>query len=403
MDIAVLGGGLQGCCIALSLAARGARVVLFDGNDSLLSRAAIANEGKIHLGYVYAADSSLATARMMLRGALAFAPFLRRHLGFDPERIGRSGPTTYLVHRDSQLNLEQVSRYLTAHQALLAEAAAGRDGDYFGLDLRPPPLLRPGGCAAEYDPEFVRGIFNTQEIAIEPEELAKVIRDRIAATDGIEVRLGWRVGGVTEDGLKLRVRRDGVEKYPRHGFDHVVNALWDGRLAVDATLGLLPRRPWLYRFKYGIQFQLPSGEPALPTVTLILGPFGEIVTYASGAVYLTWYPVCMRGLTEALIPPDWPMYPGDPLRTEIAEGTLRALAEIVPPLRCIHLDRMSDLKVKGGVIVAFGSTDIVDPHSELHHRREIGIVTRGRYHSVDPGKLTMAPYFAGMCAERILG
>lgn len=72
---------------------------------------------------------------------------------------------------------------------------------------------------------------------------------------------------MTEDGPKLRVRRDGVKKDSRDGFDHVVNALWDGRLAVDATLGLLPRRPWLHRFKYGIQFRRPAGEPALPTVT----------------------------------------------------------------------------------------------------------------------------------------
>jgi hypothetical protein len=97
------------------------------------------------------------------------------------------------------------------------------------------------------------------------------------------------------------------------------------------------------------------------------------------------------------------MYPGEPLRSEIAEDTLRALAEIVPPLRSISLESMADLKVKGGVIVAWGRTDIADPHSELHHRYEIGITTRGRYHSVDPGKLTMAPYFAGLCAERILG
>ena len=85
MRVGVLGGGLQGCCAALALAARGIDVTLFDRNDRLLSRAAVANEGKIHLGYMYANDPSHATARMMMRGALAFAPFFARHLGLSGE------------------------------------------------------------------------------------------------------------------------------------------------------------------------------------------------------------------------------------------------------------------------------------------------------------------------------
>ena len=76
----VLGGGLQGCCTAIALAARKVKVTLFDKNETLLSRAATANEGKIHLGYMYAGDPSLSTAKTMMAGALAFAPFLERYL-----------------------------------------------------------------------------------------------------------------------------------------------------------------------------------------------------------------------------------------------------------------------------------------------------------------------------------
>ena len=45
---------------------------------------------------------------------------------------------------------------------------------------------------------------------------------------------------------------------------------------------------------------------------------------------------------------------------------------------------------------------IYDPASELHRRFEIGVTSTGRFHSIDPGKLTMAPYFADICAGRIL-
>jgi hypothetical protein len=48
----------------------------FGRNDQLLSRAAVANEGKIHLGYMYANDGSHSTARLMTRGALfTMAPY----------------------------------------------------------------------------------------------------------------------------------------------------------------------------------------------------------------------------------------------------------------------------------------------------------------------------------------
>jgi hypothetical protein len=56
-----------------------------------------------------------------------------------------------------------------------------------------------------------------------------------------------------------------------------------------------------------------------------------------------------------------------------------------------------------GTIVAWGKTDIEDRESEVHRRNEIGIESHGAYHSIDTGKLTMVPYFAESCAQRIMG
>src|SRR5947207_7065194 len=112
MRVGVLGGGLQGCCAALALADRAANVTLFDKNDALLSRAAIANEGKIHLGYMYAGDPTLSIAKTMMVGALAFAPFLERHIGQPGQSFSLSMPATYIVHRDSQRSAEIVRGYL---------------------------------------------------------------------------------------------------------------------------------------------------------------------------------------------------------------------------------------------------------------------------------------------------
>src|ERR1700751_5384636 len=108
MLVGVLGGGLQGCCVALALADRGAKVFLFDRNDALLSRAAVANEGKIHLGYMYAGDTTLSTAKTMMTGALFFAPFLERYLGQSAQSFSTSVPANYVVHRDSQRSVDDV-------------------------------------------------------------------------------------------------------------------------------------------------------------------------------------------------------------------------------------------------------------------------------------------------------
>ena len=135
MRVGVLGGGLQGCCIALALADRGVSVTLFDKNDALLSRAAVANEGKIHLGYMYAGDPTLATAKTMMTGALSFAPFLERHLGLPAQSFAVSVPAIYVVHRDSQHSPENVCGYLDAVHRLIKEAADGRMRAYFGKDI----------------------------------------------------------------------------------------------------------------------------------------------------------------------------------------------------------------------------------------------------------------------------
>ena len=63
MRVAVLGGGLQGACVALELSRHGVKVDLYEKSDQCLSQASAHNEGKMHLGYVYANDRSLRTAR----------------------------------------------------------------------------------------------------------------------------------------------------------------------------------------------------------------------------------------------------------------------------------------------------------------------------------------------------
>ena len=403
MDVAVLGGGLQGCCVAMALADAGARVVLYDRNAELMTRAAVANEGKMHLGYMYAGDPTLSTARTMIRGALAFAPWLGARLGLGVDRLPVSQPAVYVIHRDSQHPMEEVAGHLHAVHRLAQEAAAGRKDAYFGRDLSAP--LRAWSRSERddwYDPSTALAAFDTPELAVQPEALAGLVRARVRATPGVELRLGETVAGVSEEGEQLAVESLGTGGRARERFDHVVNALWDGRLGIDATMGMVPARPWIHRLRYGIILRPAASSRRPPTTTIIHGAFGEVVNHGQGALNLLWYPACLAGTSHELVPPDWPMEPPEPLCAQIAQASYDGLCGVVPALKQID-PGTAEVTVKGGVIVAWGATDIDDRNSELHRRSDIGISTRGRYHSIDPGKLTMIPCFASECAARIIG
>ena len=404
MHVGVLGGGLQGCCIALALAERGLEVTVFDRNDTLLSRTAVANEGKIHLGYMYAGDSTFSTAKTMMTGAFAFAPFFERHLGRPAKTFAISVPANYVVHRNSQHSVEAVSYYLNTVQRMIIEYAESCGGAYF--DNKLTTALRPWSAAeidAEFDPAIALAVFGSPEVAIDPVDLASRLREAIAAHPKIEILCNRKVVGAQQEEQAIRVESDGPEGPAQNRFDHVVNALWDGRLGLNETVGLRTNRPWLYRLKYGVSFRLPDGMKSPPSATFVSGPFGEVVSYADRLTYMTWYPECMQAISTDVTPPDWPTYAPEPLRSRVRTGTLRALSNIMPSLRSLNADNLPEACVKGGVIVAWGQTDIYDPRSELHRRYEIGVTSAGRFHSVDPGKLTMAPYFATVCAERIIG
>src|SRR6516162_990307 len=213
------------------------------------------------------------------------------------------------------------------------------------------PRCDPGSAAekdAEFDPALALAAFYTPEIAINPLALAHVLRERIAADPLIEVRCSRKVVGAEGDGDGIRVLSDGQDGPSWDRFDHVVNALWDGRLALNEVLGFRANRPWLHRLKYGVSFRLPSGVRPPPSATFILGPFGEVVTYGDGLIYLTWYPECVQAISADLTPPDWETYPAEPLRSRILMGTFRALSTIVPSLRNLNATNLPEAGVKGG-------------------------------------------------------
>ncbi|HEY8268436.1 MAG TPA: FAD-dependent oxidoreductase [Xanthobacteraceae bacterium] len=402
MRVAVLGAGLQGVCVALELAARGVSVDLFDKNADCVTQASAQSEGKIHLGFVYGNDRSRRTARAMIRGALSFAPLLRRWIGSKIDEVPVSSQFHYLVHANSMSTIDEVRAHLKACRQIANEYATGRPCEYFGSDVHAPVRELSGGeLAATFDTGRVHAAFQTPEIAIEPEALAAILRIYVRTIPEISLRLRTTIRGVRLVDPRIAVEFESAGTQDSEEYDHVVNALWDGRLTIDASFGIVPQRPWLWRVKHFLRVSAPGRGEALPSATIVLGPFGDIVNYGQGNFLLSWYPAGCIGRSTGISPPAW-LPPDKTTAAAIRGGTQAGLAEIVPAIAEISNKNAEASELKGGVIFAWGAVDIDEHNSGLHERFEIGVTSHGRYHSVDTGKYTTAPFFAEQVVGRIL-
>src|SRR6185436_13010758 len=134
MRIAILGAGGTGVCTALELAARGQVVDLYDENPLPISRASRNNEGKIHLGLVYARDRSLETAKTMIRGAIHFTDRLSRWIDLPPDDQIVSTPYYYAVHKGTMTEPDELERHYRHCKGLLEDACASTGLSYLGRD-----------------------------------------------------------------------------------------------------------------------------------------------------------------------------------------------------------------------------------------------------------------------------
>ena len=404
MRIAILGAGSTGVCAALELAGRGHTVDLYDENAEPVVRASRNNEGKVHLGLVYAKDRSLKTARTMIWGALHFAVCLRRWIDLEPDDGSISTAYYYGVHKGTMSRPEELKGHYDQRRTLFDDAYSATGLSYLGRDrtLTVEELSRRE-LEKLVDQDWFLTAFRTSERGVEPRVVAERLRAAVRANPRIRFISSARVTEVAWAGarrLRVSFRADAEERTDT--YDQVANCLWHGRLEIDARLGLSPERPWIYRYKLGGWVNVPLRPETVPSLTVVLGPFGDLVNYTRRGVYLSWYPVGMIGTSKELQPPDW-----DASLTATAGHTIvrRSYEEWLK--RCPGLGAIDCatevVEPAGGVIFAWGETDIDSQESRLHTRDEVGIHSVESYHSVNTGKYTMSPYLGYKTAERILG
>jgi hypothetical protein len=404
--VLVLGAGIQGACAALALYSRGYNVTLIDRMPGVMLRASLRGEGKIHLGFVYANDATFETSALLLRAALNFSPLLDSWLGTPLNwRALTSAPFLYLIARDSMLTPDAIRAHYERLQDSLNELVTqGERASYLGMDLREGPLWRtaPPDTRKWFSQAHIEETIETQELALNGRKFRELVCARLRSCPEIKLRLGHQIETIerTHTGFCVAGERADGSRWSESA-QLAVNCLWDGRLALDERLGIFPQRPFVMRLKYRVLGVLPDALANLPSATMVLGRYGDIVRYSDAPTYLSWYPACLRGWSTNVTPPtEWDAVCAGNPPTEIADAvareTLDAFEKIVPNLRHTRVQT-----VDGGVIHSWGETDIDDAASALHKRYEIGFTTHDGYYSVDTGKLTCAPWFAHRLAEHV--
>lgn len=171
----------------------------------------------------------------------------------------------------------------------------------------------------------------------------------------------------------------------------VVNCSWESRRALD-LMATGTAAEANYRVKH--QVLVAGGDTeSLEPVTLVQGPYGDVVPRQSGDVYVSWYPV---GRTWFGDRPDPEMSPSP----EVAEATLEGVAELFPALADFAVADHGPCHI---VATVDTSSDIADPGSGLHARLPAGIGDTEGWWSLSGGKLTTAPLASERCAALITG
>jgi glycine/D-amino acid oxidase-like deaminating enzyme len=393
--VAILGAGVMGASLAIFLARRGCAVTVFDREDAPVACASRWTEGKIHLGYLYGADPTLATARRLIPGGLAFVRLMSDLIGSDVAPRLTAGDDLYLVHRDSVVDADTLAARFRAVDALVREHTdAARTAP-----LASARRLAPQALATLAGPAIVAG-FSVPERSVDTRWVADRLGAALAAEPGVSLRLGVEVtaaapvGGI--DGSWRVVGAPDTDER----FDLVVNALWDGLLAIDASAALPPEAEWSYRYRRAL-FVRTSRALDLPCAVVAVGPFGDVKNYDGRSFYLSWYPagLAAEGTGIALAPPPAPSAEDE---RRLIAATRAGLAPLMPWTAEVF-EAAEEVRVGGGYVFAKGRGALSDPRSSLHRRDRFGLRRLGNYLSIDTGKYSTAPLLALTLADEICG
>jgi hypothetical protein len=426
-DVGIVGAGIMGCSLALELARRSCRVDLIDRAPAPMTGASLHNEGKLHLGFIFANDPLKQTHELMVRGSLSFARIIKNLTGCNAADLTSSRPFHYFVPVDSHLDITAIHHHFHEVENTIRDVSRSTGDSY--LDLKTDFFFERNSTRdheSMFAPGATLGSFSTQERSVSPIAVANALTRAVANHPNINFISNTEVlsaDKLASGNIKLELRRNGKTSSTK--YSSVANCLWDGKLRLDRTAGIVDQDPWLLRYKATITFAAAKHMlKDIPSATGILGPYGDVVSHSDGSYYVSWYPLCRLGLTtdgdvQKLLDMVHKggtsryirkMMSGVPSISKVVSSfahrkfirdNIREMTAYIPSMAKLMND-VARCKVGGGVILARGATDIDDPKSYLHQRSAIGPVAYGSYVTIDTGKYCMAPLFALEAADMII-
>jgi L-2-hydroxyglutarate oxidase LhgO len=252
----VIGSGLMGSGVALELAKRGKSSLLVDQDPEIMNRASLRNEGKIHLGLIYAADKSLRTGIDQLSGALSFFRILESWVGDKIDEVEISSPFIYLVAKDSLLKGDELASYYRSLQEYFDDQFKKKNlNSYLGKKLdHLYKRLSLQSVNHLFETRGIESVFQTSERAINTDHLKKVISAAIQSDPAIEWCGNTKVINIEshENSYLITCFKKDTNEEIKILAKKVFNASWDQRLKLDSTLGIKPIDGWLHRLKYRV-------------------------------------------------------------------------------------------------------------------------------------------------------
>lgn len=400
--IAILGAGGLGACLALELSQRGYQVDLYEEHSEPIKKASFVNEGKIHLGFIYAMDKDFHTSRQLIIAALHFISNLKRWVDISPEEL-ISTPFNYCIHKGSLMNAEELAPHYQKCIDFYNEAKTFYKKKYLDLfdkiDATHLPQNKIDGIV---NPEYIDDVFSTTECSVEPRSIAGKLTEALFANPSINLMVNTKVDSVARNGSKLKVRSTCGGIKVEEEYTDVVNSTWNGLLEIDRTMGIEPLHSWSHRYKFGNKILISVKSEDFPSCTMVQGPFGDTVNFKDKGMFLSWYPIGRTGWSEDHRPPEWDLMYTDDERYDVFSRSFKELSNRIPALNNLKFSP-EDVRPVGGVIYALGNTDVDNHESKLHTRHEVGIRSFDNYHSVNTGKYTLIPYLAVKVADRLEG
>lgn len=392
--LAVLGGGIMGAMTALYAARRGAEVVLFERNSRILCGASRYNEGKIHLGCLYSASKGLDTARQVLPGGLQFQALCEDILEQSLDALMTPEDDLYLVHPDSVVTADTVSAYMRAIADLVADHP---DRPLSRHDVGPARFTEVSKSdLGSLTSERITTGFRVPERSVATQPFADLLEDRVLGDPNITVlprHTVFRAGEATGGRMSVETDRGSAG-----AFDAVVNALWEGRPAVD--LRSTGHRDPVCHHRFRLSAFVTNHHATHPSAVVCAGPFGDIKAYGGGRFYVSWYPAGLLAQGEGTDPPAAAMPSPDHEKT-LLQDIAHGLGAVLPGVAEVFRDA-ADCRLGGGWVYAQGRGSLDDPASSLHKRNLLGVRRYGRYFSVDTGKFSTAPLMAKSLAEALI-